>query len=78
MLNAGGDTLLDFTAYRHIAAYVLVLALLRRGTGRALALKLNSCRHADWLAARLKRQGYAVTAIEPQGEHAVLKIRNNA
>ncbi len=78
MLSAGADTLLDFTAYRHLAAYVLVLALLRRGTGRALTLKLNSRRDADWLAARLKHQGYAMAATEPQGEHAVLKIRNDA
>ncbi len=70
------DTLLDLTEYRHIAGYILALILLRQSRHIGLlGVKLRSRRDADWLAARLHNQGYAVEAIEPQGEQALLTIR---
>jgi hypothetical protein len=69
------DILLDLTEYRNIAGFILALILLRQ-TQRSgsLGMKLRSQRDADWLAARLHKQGYDVVAIEPRGEQAVLKI----
>ena len=69
------DTLLDLTEYRNIAGYVLALILLHQTRSKGLlGMKLRSQHDADWLASRLHRQGYAVVAIEPRGEQALLKI----
>ena len=78
MINSP-DTLLDLTEYRHIAGYILALLLLRR-TQRSgiLGMRLRSLSDADWLAARLNKQGYADVTIEPQGEQALLKIHKPA
>ena len=69
------DTLLDLSEYRSIAAYILALIMLRQThSSGLLGMKLRSQRDADFLASNLHKQGYAVVAIEPRGEQAVLKI----
>lgn len=70
------DTLLDLTEYRHIAGYILTLLLLRQSQG-VLRMKLRSLRDADWLAARLHKQGYDNLNIEPQGTQALIEIHNH-
>lgn len=75
MIDALSDNPLDFTGYRHVAAYVLALVLLHRSRGRSVALKLGSRRDADWLAARLHHRGYTA-AVEGPGGQAVVTIRN--
>ena len=73
------DILLDLTEYRHIAGYILALLLLQRTQRNGiLGMKLRSQCDADWLAARLNKQGYADVTIEPQGEQALLKIHKPA
>ena len=78
MINAP-DALLDLTEYRHIAGFILSLLLLRKTQpSTTLGMKLNSLRDADWLAARLNKQGYADVTIEARGDQAVLKIHKSA
>lgn len=75
MIDALSDGPLDFTGYRHVAAYVLALVLLHRARRPSLTLKLGSRRDADWLAARLHHRGY-VAEVEAPGGQAVVTVRN--
>ncbi len=68
---------LDLSEHRAIAAYILALLALRKLPRAALlSLSLRKLDEAQWLAARLGRQGYAVMAVESDGTQAQLKIRN--
>lgn len=68
---------LDLSEHRAIAGYILaLLALHKLPRAALLSLSLRNTAEAQWLAALLDRQGYAVMAMEAEGPRARLKIRN--